>query len=38
MERSQWYIGTPNGVVMCVDRMAEHQPKGRFYHVRITFG
>lgn len=32
MERSQWYIGTPNGVVMCVDRMAEHQPKGRFYH------
>lgn len=32
MEKSQWYIGTPNGVVMCVDNMVEHQPQGRFYH------
>ncbi len=33
MERSQWYIGTPNGVVMCVDRRLEHhQPRGRLYH------
>lgn len=32
MDRSQWYIGTPNGVVMCVDRRLEHQPQGRLYH------
>lgn len=32
MERSQWYIGTPNGVVMCVDSRLEHQPQGRLYH------
>lgn len=32
MERSQWYIGAPNGVVMCVDHMAKNQPEGRFYH------
>ena len=32
MERSQWYIGTPNGVVMCVDSRQEHQLQGRLYH------
>ena len=32
MERSQWYIGTPNGVVMCVDSRLEHQLQGRLYH------
>ena len=32
MERSRWYIGTPNGVVMCVDSRQEHQPQGRLYH------
>jgi hypothetical protein len=32
MEQSQWYIGTPNGVVMCVDSRQEHQFQGRLYH------
>ena len=32
MDRSQWYIGTPNGVVMCVDNRHDHQLEGRFYH------
>ena len=32
MERSQWYIGAPNGVVLCVDGMSDGQPKGTFYH------
>ena len=32
MERSQWYMGTPNGVVLCVDRAEGHRFAGRFYH------
>lgn len=32
MERSQWYMGTPNGVVLCVDRAEGHRFSGRFYH------
>lgn len=32
MERSQWYMGVPNGVVLCVDRMKGGEPAGRFYH------
>lgn len=32
MEKSQWYIGVPNGVVMCVDSRVERQPQGRLYH------
>lgn len=32
MERSQWYLGTPNGVVLCIDRMENGSPAGRFYH------
>ncbi len=32
MERSQWYLGTPNGVVLCVDRAEVSRFSGRFYH------
>lgn len=32
MERSQWYVGVPNGVVLCVDRMEGDRMGGRFYH------
>ena len=32
MEKSQWYMGTPNGVVLCVDRAEGHRFSGRFYH------
>ena len=30
--RKQWYIGTPNGVVLCINERQGHQFKGRFYH------
>lgn len=32
MERSQWYIGSPNGVVLCVDQVGESRLSGRMYH------
>ena len=32
MEKSQWYMGTPNGVVLCVDRSEGYRFVGRFYH------
>ena len=32
MERSQWYVGVPNGVVLCVDHVREGDPCGRLYH------
>ena len=32
MDRSQWYIGAPNGVVLCVDDAGEYWMKGRSYH------
>lgn len=32
MSRSQWYIGAPNGVVLCVDRMELGRISGEFYH------
>ena len=32
MEKSQWYIGAPNGVVLCVENMEGSQMKGCFYH------
>lgn len=32
MEKSQCYIGTPNGVVMCVDSRSGQQTQGRLYH------
>ncbi len=32
MDKSQWYIGTKNGVVLCIDQVEKKQLKGRFYH------
>lgn len=32
MEKSQWYIGARNGVVVCVDHMKDSEISGRFYH------
>lgn len=32
MEKSQWYIGTPNGVILCIDRVSGRQFSGRLYH------
>ena len=32
MGKSQWYIGSPNGVVLCVDCLEEGRIRGRAYH------
>ncbi len=32
MTRSQWYIGAPNGVILCVDRLWDGEPAGRLFH------
>lgn len=32
MEKSQWYLGTPNGVILCIDEAENGQFQGRFYH------
>lgn len=32
MEKSQCYVGTPNGVILCIDRMKGEKARGRFYH------
>ncbi len=32
MEKSQWYIGTPNEVVLCIDQVEEYRFTGRLYH------
>lgn len=32
MERTQWYVGVPNGVVLCMDHVSEGHPCGRLYH------
>ncbi len=33
MEKTQWYLGVPNGVVLCVDTLSENkEPIGRLYH------
>ncbi len=32
MEKSQCYIGTPNGVILCVDCIRGQQLHARFYH------
>lgn len=32
MGKSQWYIGSPSGVVLCVDKTAGRQISGRLYH------
>ena len=31
-EKTQWYIGTPNGVVLCVDHRQGDQLEGHYYH------
>lgn len=30
--KSQWYIGTPNEVVLCIDQVEEYRFTGRLYH------
>ena len=32
MSKSQWYIGAPNGVVLCVDGAEGQSINGRLYH------
>ena len=32
MDKSQWYIGARNGIVLCVDGTGNRQLSGRFYH------
>lgn len=32
MGGTQWYIGAPNGVVLCVDSVEGYRIGGRFYH------
>ena len=32
MNKTQWYIGAPNGVVICVNALKYRQPCGLLYH------
>ena len=32
MKKTQWYIGAPNGVVLCINRNMEGELGGEFYH------
>lgn len=32
MEKTQCYVGTPNGVILCVDQLEEENFSGRIYH------
>ena len=32
MKKTQWYIGAPNGVVLCVNESNEGELAGEFYH------
>jgi len=32
MSKTQWYIGAPNGVVLCIDRAFRGEFAGRLYH------
>ena len=32
MNKTQWYIGAPNGVVLCINRNDEGELSGEFYH------
>ena len=32
MSKTQWYIGAPNGVILCVDAMGSGGPAGRLFH------
>lgn len=31
-QTTQWYIGAPNGIVLCIDGIRGHEPSGRLYH------
>lgn len=31
-QRTQWYIGAPNGIVLCIREMRGHEPTGHLYH------
>ena len=32
MTKTQWYIGAPNGVVLCIDALRSGGPAGRLFH------
>jgi hypothetical protein len=32
MTKTQWYIGAPNGVILCVDALGRGGPAGRMFH------
>lgn len=32
MDRSQWYIGAPNGIVLCVNGCRDGELNGEFFH------
>ena len=32
MSKTQWYLGAPNAVVLCINRNAEGELGGQFYH------
>ena len=32
MSRTQWYIGAPNGIVICINGNNEGELSGKFYH------
>ncbi len=32
MTKTQWYIGAPNGVILCVDALRACGPAGRLFH------
>ena len=32
MTKTQWYIGAPNGVILCVDALGSGGPVGRLFH------
>lgn len=36
MERSQWYVGVPNGVVLCVDYVTGGSEPGEGCIIRIV--
>jgi len=38
MRKMQCYIGTPNGIVLCINRLEAHQLSGKLYHGYSTGG
>ena len=38
MSKTQWYIGIPNGVVLCIDKVEQHRWQGEFYHAYSETG